>query len=501
MPILIATLYFISLLGLIFFGVHRLKISLGYLRWKRKGDVLPRRSDGLRGASLCIQCPIYNEPAMAIGLLEAVTAVEWDEGCLEIQVLDDSTDETSSIVEGWLRAHPEQALNCHHIRRQNRTGYKAGALAEGTKGSKANFFAIFDVDFRPSKDFLRKMMPLFVDDDIGMVQARWGFENRKSSFLTRVQSILLDAHFVVEQTARFADGLFFNFNGTAGIWRRQALEDAGGWTSDTVTEDLDLSYRAQMRGWRFVYDPDVVALSELPESLVAFKSQQRRWTKGGIQVMRKLLPRILRSNLPGKIKREASFHLTVGFVHFFLVLFSITLVPYLSYFGVVPQGAFAVTHPLVILLAGASTVTFYVMGQFFRSGRWHDIVLWLLAAPLVLSFGLAMSLTCFGAAIEGLFSSGGEFVRTPKGKSKNNLRGLLKVGSTRPLLVMLAIFESILGFVLMGAAYHYASIGLYAVALMLTIKGLGFWALVLYFLSDAGAMMFFGSSVRPRKLA
>ncbi len=500
MQILIAILYFISLLGLILFGIHRLKISLGYLRWKRRDNVLPRRPDGVRGASLCIQCPIYNEPAMIVGLLETVTAVEWDEGCLEIQILDDSTDETSSIIEEWLAAHPERALHCQHILRQNRSGYKAGALAEGTACSTADFFAIFDVDFRPSKDFLRKMMPLFVNDQIGMVQARWGFENRKSGFLTRIQSILLDAHFVVEQTARFADDLFFNFNGTAGVWKREALEDAGGWTPDTVTEDLDLSYRAQLKGWRFVYDPDVVVLSELPESLVAFKSQQRRWTKGGIQVMRKLLSQVLRSELPGKVKREAFFHLTVGFVHLFLVLFSITLVPYLAFFGVVPQGAFAVTHPLVILLAGASTVTFYVMGQFFRSGRWYDIVLWLLAAPLVLSFGLAMSLTCFGAAVEGLLSSGGEFVRTPKGKSRGNLRGLFQVGSTRPLLVVLAIFESVLGFVLMGAAYHYATLDFFTVALMLAIKGLGFWALVLYFLSDAGSMIFFGPAFRPKKL-
>ncbi|MBL4576219.1 MAG: glycosyltransferase [Opitutaceae bacterium] len=470
MQTLVAILYFFSLSGLIFFGLHRLKISWGYLSWKRKGKVLPRRADRVRGASICIQCPIYNEPAMIAGLLEAVTLIEWDEGNLEIQILDDSTDETSSIVEKWLQAHPERSGNCHHIRRENRNGYKAGALAIGTAQSKSDFFAIFDVDFRPNKDFLNKMMPLFVHDRIGLVQARWGFENRSNGFLTRVQSLFLDAHFIVEQTARFAGGLFFNFNGTAGIWRRVTLEDAGGWTADSVTEDLDLSYRAQLKGWDFVYDTDVVVLSELPESIVAFKSQQRRWTKGGIQVMRKLLFQVLSSEFSGKIKREAFFHLTVGFVHFFLVLFSVTLVPYLFFFGVVPEGAFAVAHPLVVLFAGGSTVTFYIMGQFFRSGRWRDVVLWLLLAPLVLSFGLAMSLTCLGAVIEGLFSSGGEFVRTPKGKGKRNLSSLFQGGVAQPVFVVLALFESFLGFVLIGAACYYATLELFPIALMLAIK-------------------------------
>jgi cellulose synthase/poly-beta-1,6-N-acetylglucosamine synthase-like glycosyltransferase len=258
--------------------------------------------------------------------LECATALRWPADRLEIQILDDSADGTPGIIDRWLAAHPARAISCRHLGCVDRAGYKAGALAAGMRVSGAEFVAVFDADFRPAPDFLETLMPHFTDARVAVVQARWDFANREASLLTRFQAVFLDAHFIVEQAARHAGGLFFNFNGTAGIWRRAALENAGGWTDDTVTEDLDVSYRAQLRGWRFVYRDDYPVLSELPESLTAFKSQQWRWTKGGIQVARKLWRRILASRVPARVKREAVSHLATGLVHPLLVLFAALLV-------------------------------------------------------------------------------------------------------------------------------------------------------------------------------
>ncbi len=485
MDVIVGGLYLIAVGGLVFFGIHRLKIVTGYLL-SRPGP--PITAGGLalprEGRTVCIQCPVYNEPLVIEGLLESVTAIDWYPGQLEIQILDDSNDETPSIISRWLDENPRFAGACRHLRRDSRWGYKAGALALGMRQSKACFFAVFDADFRPSPDFLRVMMPAFKNPVVGMAQARWDFSNRRAGFLTRLQAVFLDAHFVVEQAARAAGGLFFNFNGTAGIWRRDALEGAGGWSADTVTEDLDISYRAQMNGWRFVYFPHIPVKSELPEKITAFKSQQRRWTKGGIQVMRKLLPTLMRSKAPLSIKIEGFYHLTVGFVHFFLVLFALVFVPFLVVLGPVPGGAFWFVHPLVVLGAGASTVLFYLFGQFCRDRRWLDLILALVMAPLVLSFGLAMSLTCLWAVFDGLFTSGGEFVRTPKGGRDLGLGGILRPGRFISPYHILAGCEVLLAVVLLGGAVTFAERGLFGIASMLALKAAGYIALVGWFVGD-----------------
>ena len=470
---LILVLYLLTLAGLAFFGAHRLKMLWLYWRTTRRHAAPPLPLPAER-PKVCVQCPLFNEPLVVEALLDHVTALSWPRDRLEVQILDDSTDETPAIIQRWLAAHPDCAAYVKHIRRPHRTGYKAGALAYGIGRTDAEFFAVFDADFRPAPDFLEVLMPYFGQADVGVVQARWEFANRTSSLLTRFQAVFLDAHFVVEQAARAGARLFFNFNGTAGIWRRSALEAAGGWTSDTVTEDLDASYRAQLRGWRFIYLDRYTVPSELPENLTAFKSQQRRWTKGGIQVARKLLGTVLASHVPSRVKREAFVHLTLGLVHPLLVAFSLLFVPYLYLVGGQPQGVWLWFNPVIVVLAGGTSVAFYVTGQYFRRREWFEGVRWLLVSPLVMSFGLAMSVTLCAAVIEGLVTRGGEFVRTPKGGRAVTASGLLDRLRSRALFFAITLCELGLGFVMLLGAVHFETLNLDYIAGVLLLKAAGF---------------------------
>jgi cellulose synthase/poly-beta-1,6-N-acetylglucosamine synthase-like glycosyltransferase len=451
---LLLFLHLTTLSGLLLFAAHRVKLMVLYARHARHRPA-PPPAWPVPPPTVCLQLPVFNEPLVVEGLLAKVAAIRWPAERLQIQLLDDSTDHTPEIAARWLAAHPEAAARIQHIRRTDRRGYKAGALSHGNTLTGAEFIAIFDADFLPEPDFLEKLMPHFADPRVGVVQARWEFANRRASLLTRFQGVFLDAHFVVEQAARHGAGLFFNFNGTAGIWRRAALDDAGGWSDDTVTEDLDLSYRAQLRGWRFVYRGDYTVPSELPENITAFKSQQRRWTKGGIQVARKQLGLVLSSDQPARVKREASWHLLVGCVHPLLVAFSLLLVPYLVVVGPAQQGWFwMVLNPLNLLLLGGGSVAFYVTGQYFRAREWREGLLWLALAPFVMSFGLAMSVTCSIAVLEGLLTRGGEFVRTPKGGRSADSRGLVRHLRSRGLFAGVTLAEFLLGALLLwGTAY------------------------------------------------
>ena len=473
MSALVLTLYAITLAGMIGFAIHRLKVLWMYARHARK-PAAPAPWPG-RLPRVCVQCPLYNEPLMIEGLLESITALRWPKELLQIQILDDSTDETPAIIDRWLKKNPDLAECVKHIRRPHRGGYKAGALAYGMTLTDAEFCAVFDADFRPAPDFLEKTMPYFSDPRVGVVQARWEFSNRRASLLTRFQGIFLDAHFVVEQAARFGSGLFFNFNGTAGVWRRISLEDAGSWSADTVTEDLDASYRAQRRGWKFIYLSEYTVLSELPEKLTAFKTQQYRWTKGGIQVARKQLGDIFASDLPARVKREAFFHLTTGFVHPLLVTFAILFVPYL-YFAEQVQltGVWLVLNPLSVVLVGGTTVILYITSQYFRARQWMDGALWLIASPVLLAFGLAMSVTCCVAVIEGMFTIGGEFVRTPKGGSEAVVGGVMKKLRSRMLFTMVAVIEVALGALMLTGSIYFLRHHEPDIALMLFIKSIGF---------------------------
>ena len=322
---LILATYFFVLVILAVYGWHRYYLVYLYMKHKGRQPVPAGTLDTL--PPVTIQLPIYNEMYVADRLIDAVCQIDYPGELLEIQVLDDSTDETRAVAEQAVRRNAARGVDIVYIHRADRTGYKAGALEAGLKVAKGEFVAIFDADFIPTADFLRRTVQFFVDPKIAMVQARWGHINQHYSLLTKIQAILLDGHFVLEHGGRNRAGMFFNFNGTAGIWRRTAIADAGGWQHDTLTEDLDLSYRAQLRGWRFVFLSDLVAPAEVPVEMNAFKSQQHRWAKGSIQTCRKLLPRILRSDAPLGVKAEAFFHLTANFNYPLMCVLSVLMAP------------------------------------------------------------------------------------------------------------------------------------------------------------------------------
>jgi cellulose synthase/poly-beta-1,6-N-acetylglucosamine synthase-like glycosyltransferase len=330
---------------------------------------------------------------------------------LEIQVLDDSTDETTEIAELAVRRHAARGFDIKYLHRVDRTGYKAGALEAGLRVAKANFIAIFDADFIPPRDFLLKTLPHFTDAKIGMVQARWGHINADYSLLTRVQAILLDAHFVLEHGARNRAACFFNFNGTAGVWRREAIDSAGGWQHDTLTEDLDLSYRAQLRGWQFKFLPHVVCPAEVPVEMNSFKSQQHRWAKGSIQTCMKLLPTILRSKQPLGVKVEAFFHLTANFNYLLMCALSVLMFP-----AMWVRYNMGWTETLVIdlplfMLATWSFFRFYMKSQRELHPDWRSRLKYL---PFLMSLGIGLSINNTKAVLEALFRKQSEFARTPK---------------------------------------------------------------------------------------
>jgi cellulose synthase/poly-beta-1,6-N-acetylglucosamine synthase-like glycosyltransferase len=403
-------LYFLTLVILAIMGCHRYVMVWLYLKHKdRKAEprplpeVLPR---------VTVQLPIFNEMYVVDRLLASVAALRYPKDRLEIQVLDDSTDETTAIAGRAVERYRAQGFDIQYLHRSDRTGFKAGALDEGLAKATGEFVLIFDADFVAPPDFLEKALGHFDDPRVGMVQARWGHINRDYSLLTEVQSIMLDGHFIVEHGARSRSGRFFNFNGTAGIWRRSVIADAGGWQHDTLTEDLDLSYRAQLRGFRFVYLPDLVAPAELPVEMNAFKTQQQRWAKGSVQVCKKLLPRVLASDLPWREKVEATFHLTANLAYPLMVLLAGLMFPAMLLRYNMGWAEMIVVDVPIFLAATASVCTFYALSQKEQfADTWKTKLRYI---PAVLGIGIGISINNALAVIEGLFGKPSEFTRTPK---------------------------------------------------------------------------------------
>jgi hypothetical protein len=358
-----------------------------------------------------VQLPIYNERYVAQRLIGAVAELDYPSERLEIQVLDDSTDDTTALVAETVGALRGGGLDIRHLRRFTREGYKAGALAQGLRHSDAELVAVFDADFVPSPDFLRRTVPELADPTVGMVQACWTHLNRDASLLTRVQALLLDGHFLVEQVARAAGGLLFNFNGTAGLWRRAAIDDAGGWQHDTLTEDLDLSYRAQLRGWRFVFQQETKVAAELPIDLAAFRSQQRRWTRGSAQTLRKLGWAIVRGGLPRRQKLQALLHLSANLCYPLLVALGVLLLPAMVARALLAPPALVVADLLALSTTTVAVSLFYLQAA-RRAGtsRWRAMAL----LPALMALGIGMSWHNARAALGGLWQKGGTFERTPK---------------------------------------------------------------------------------------
>jgi cellulose synthase/poly-beta-1,6-N-acetylglucosamine synthase-like glycosyltransferase len=404
--------YFGVLAMLSIYGVHRYVLVWLYNRYTDGSDPAPvGRYDDDELPKVTVQLPLYNERYVVKRLIEAVCDLEYPKERLEIQVLDDSTDDTTRIARELVEQKRAEGFNIDLLHRDDRTGYKAGALAAGLRQADGDFVAIFDADFIPKSSFLRETIHYFKDPDIGMVQARWEHVNRGYSLLTKAQAILLDGHFVLEHTARNRSGRFFNFNGTAGIWRRRAIEDAGGWDHDTLTEDLDLSYRAQLGGWEFVFLKDVTAPSELPVEMNAFKSQQHRWAKGSIQTAVKLLPRILRSGMTWWQKHEAFYHLTANIAYLLMVVLAV-LMPMATLIRI-QQGWYTtlmVDFPIFLSATWSVCYFYWVCQREIDRGTWQTIRL----IPAVLGVGIGLSVNNAKAVLEALFGHDSPFVRTPK---------------------------------------------------------------------------------------
>jgi cellulose synthase/poly-beta-1,6-N-acetylglucosamine synthase-like glycosyltransferase len=410
---LAVTTGYVALLAVVcVYGLHRYWLVHQYRRHLRdrvrpagRFQQLPR---------VTVQLPMYNEAAVARRVIDAAARLDYPRDRLQIQVVDDSTDDGARVAAARVRHWQQQGLDIVHLHRDRRIGFKAGALADATATATGAFIAIFDADFVPPRRFLKRTIHHFTDPQIGMVQARWGHLNRDDALLTRCQGIYLDAHFLIEHAARNRSGALMHFNGTAGIWRREAIDDGGGWQHDTLTEDMDLSYRSQLAGWRFRFLPQVVCPAELPPEMTAFKSQQHRWTKGSIQCAIKLLPRILRAKLPLRAKVEATFHLTCPMVYLCMTALVLLLYPALLLnMQLVDRGSgWGLLLGLLLLMAGTVSATVYYAASQKRQRR---SVLGVIAlTPMLMALGIGIALSNAVACLEALAGHRSAFVRTPK---------------------------------------------------------------------------------------
>ena len=403
--------YFFVLILLAGYGAHRYILVYLYYKNKEKRTVQPSAKFS-ELPPVTVQLPIFNEQFVVERLLEAVCRLNYPPARLDIQVLDDSTDETSPVACGLVNHYAAQGLPITYHHRNNREGFKAGALREGLKTAKGEFVVIFDADFVPPEDFLLQTIHYFTDPKVGMVQTRWTHLNRHYSFLTEVEAILLDGHFVLEHSGRARSNVFFNFNGTAGLWRRQAIDEAGGWQHDTLTEDTDLSYRAQLKGWKFIYLQDVECPAELPVEMTAFKTQQARWAKGLIQTSKKILPRVLRSEERFHVKLEAWYHLTANLSYPLMIVLSVLLLPamIIRFY----QGWFQMLYiDLPLFLASTFSISsFYLVSQReLFPGKWYRSLLYL---PFLMALGIGLTVTNTRAVLEALLGKQSAFARTPK---------------------------------------------------------------------------------------
>ena len=447
--------YFITLSVLFIFGSH----GFIMLFYHRKYGHRKQKSDELKNKNsfVTIQLPLYNELYVVRRLIDSVCGIEYPKDRFEIQVLDDSTDETKELVAEIVAEKRLKGFDIKQIRRANRKGFKAGALKEGLKTAKGEFIAIFDADFLPKKDFLKKTLSFFSDEKVGMVQTRWEHLNGNYSILTKAQALALDGHFVIEQNVRNKAGFFINFNGTGGVWRKCCIEDAGNWQDDTLTEDLDLSYRAQLNGWKFVFLNDFTSPAELPSEINALKTQQFRWTKGAIETAKKILPLVWRSNEPLRIKLQSTFHLTNNIVFPFILLTAILNVPLIFiknsgahdlYFGVLS----------LFVLAFISSFLFYLYAQKDIRQDWRKTIV---LFPLFMAGSMGFAVNNSRAVFEGLMNRKSEFVRTPKFKvesSKDTWIGKRYLSKKIEISVLIELIMAVYCFIGVASSVYFLEI-------------------------------------------
>ncbi len=413
--ILLLCVYGLCLAFLFCYSMVQLHLTILYWRSKRHIDYKPVPQAPAVWPKVTVQLPLFNERYVVERLLKAITALDYPREKLQIQILDDSTDDTSAIIRQKLQELSAEGFAIDHLQRPERTGYKAGALQYGLAKATGAYIAIFDADFVPAPDFLKRTIPAFTDASTGVVQTHWAHLNKTYSLLTRLQAFGLDAHFTVEQVGRSKGGHFINFNGTAGVWRKQCILDAGGWQADTLTEDLDLSYRAQLLGWQFVYLEAVEAPAELPAAMGALKSQQYRWTKGAAETARKHLATVLQSDKPLLTKLHATFHLLNSSVFICILLSAILSLPILflkqAYAGSDPF--FSVGSFLVLSLLGLIAFYWTALYQQHRS-FWKTTAYFIPTFLLFLTVSMGLALHNSLAVIAGYTGKKTPFVRTPK---------------------------------------------------------------------------------------
>jgi len=503
--IAIIALYSIDIALLFFFGIH--SYIMVYL-YRKNEKYCVSTADAIREAVdlnktpaehlpiVTVQLPIFNEFYVVDRLIESTTRMAWPQSRLEIQVLDDSTDETRQKVASLVDFYKLQGFDIHHIHRTNRNGHKAGALREGLTVAKGEFVAIFDADFMPASDFLVKTVPYFDEAGIGMVQTRWGHINDDYSVLTKAQSFGIDGHFMIEQVARNCNNLWMNFNGTGGIWRKTCIEDAGNWQSDTLTEDFDLSYRAELAGWRFRYFKDIVNPAELPATMSAFKSQQFRWCKGSIQTAVKLIPQILRSKFSWSIKSEAIVHLLNYSVHQLMVINILLCLPLLilDYWT-----GYSIYDISLGVLFGAATlmslgtfgpVVFYIYSQRELYPDWKTRIVWM---PVLMMIGTGIAIVCGRAWFEAIVGIQSTFKRTPKYRIENKGDKLQERMKYKLPLDKTVFLEFLMGFYCVACIYFAVLRNKPFVVTFMVIYAAGFFYVAV--------MSFSESFVRPGRAA
>lgn len=456
---------YIYLLALVIIGVFSLEaIFLAYKFW-RKNNKPDRIYSGDYQPHVTIQLPVFNELYVAGRLIDSVCALNYPIEKFQIQVLDDSTDQTYELCKKHVEDYKSKGFDIVHIHRKERTGYKAGALKNGLLSAQGELIAIFDADFLPAADFLIKTIDYFRESQIGMVQTRWEHLNEDYSLLTKTQAFGLAGHFIVEQNARNKAGYFMNFNGTAGIWRKSCIEDAGNWQADTLTEDLDLSYRAQIRGWKFLFLNDVSTPSELPAEINALKSQQYRWTKGAIETARKILPLLWRSNTPFHLKIHSTFHLTNNLVYPFIFVLALLNLPVLIIKNQIPDSAVFFVIFSFFLLSFGSSFLFYTLSQRSLYRDWIKRM-WLF--PIFMSGSMGFSLNNSRAVLEGLFNKKTPFIRTPKYRLIGK-KGTVMDKKYKTVLDKMVIAELLMAIycsIGVGIALYYVELGIMPFMLM-----------------------------------
>ena len=454
--------YFGGLAVLAFFALHR-----AWLVWR--AHVLPAlpaaAEDRAFRPAVTVQLPLYNERFVARRLLDAVACLDWPRDRLDVQVIDDSTDETTEVAAEGVARMRAAGIDAVHIRRERREGFKAGALADGLRIAPGEFVLVLDADFVPQPDLLHRLLPPFQDPTVGMVQARWGHINRDASALTRTEALFLDAHFLLETTVRAQAGVFFNFHGTAGVWRCAAIERSGGWSADTLTEDLDLSYRAQMAGWRFVFLPDVVVPAELPETLAAFRRQQARWTQGAAGTAAKLLGRLFREDHPSRVRFEAVMHLGAHVVYPVTLLVALLAVPALFARESLPASWLWIDAALALAIIVPTRIFYGVAAR--RAGLTGPGAWWT-ARLLVTAAALAVSST--RAAWAGWRRRPAAFERTPKTRGHTTLTGSYRPS---PAPVLRLLDGGVAAYLVIGTALTITQVGIGA-APFLALMAVGF---------------------------